>query len=95
MRLIGVGLYLIGLFGIMLNRQDIIKIIMSVELVLIGVTVNMVLTSVLLDDLVGQIFGIFILTVAAGESAIGLGILIAYFRIRGNVEMGKLNLIQG
>lgn len=95
MRLIGIGMYIIGMVGIMVNRRDIIKIIMSVELVLLGVTINMILTSVVLDDIVGEIFGIFILTVAAGESAIGLGILIAYFKIRGNIEMSKLNLLQG
>lgn len=95
MRVVGLIIYLIGVVSIVSSRQDIVKLIMSIELMLVGVTLNMVLTSILIDDVVGEVFGIFILTVAAGESAIGLGILISYFRIRGNVEMEHLNLVQG
>lgn len=83
----------IGVFGIMLNRRNIIIILMSIELMLVGVNMNFVLYSVYLDDVMGEVFGIFILTVAAGESAVGLGILITYYRVRGWISMESI--IQG
>lgn len=86
-------IWCIGVLGIIVNRRNIIIILMSIELMLVGVNMNLVLYSVYLDDIMGEVFGIFILTVAAGESAVGLGILIVYYRVRGWISMEKV--IQG
>jgi len=79
----------------MLNRRNIIIILMSIELMLLAVNLNFIIYSVFLDDLLGQIFALFVLTVAAAESAIGLAILVVYFRVRGSIAMGTINLMQG
>ena len=76
-------LFTLGIFGIFLNRKNVIIILMSIELILLAVNLNFVAFSAYLGDLVGQIFGMFILTVAAGEAAIGLAIVVVYFRNRG------------
>jgi len=89
------SIYIIGVVGIMWNRKNIIMILMSIELMLVGVNMSYVMYSVYMDDIVGEIFGIFILTVAAGESAVGLGILITYYRVRGWIGMESLNVMQG
>ncbi len=80
-------LFTLGVFGIFLNRKNVIVILMSVELMLLAVNINLVAFSTHLGDLVGQVFALFILTVAAAEAAIGLAILVVYFRIRGTIEV--------
>ena len=89
------SIYLIGILGIMLNRRNIIIILMSIELLLVGVNMNFIMYSIYLDDAIGEIFAIFILTVAASETAVGLGILITYYRIRGYIGMDAVNVLQG
>jgi NADH-quinone oxidoreductase subunit K len=80
-------LFFIGLFGIIFNRRNILIILMCIELVLLSLNLNFILFSVYLDDLYGQLFSFFILTIAAAESAIGLAIIIIYYRIRGNINI--------
>ena len=100
---IGLGQYLsvaavlftIGVFGIFLNRKNVIVILMSIELILLSVNINFVAFSSFLHDLVGQIFALFILTVAAAEAAIGLAILVVYFRNRGTIAVEDVNLMKG
>jgi NADH-quinone oxidoreductase subunit K len=88
-------LFTLGVFGIFLNRKNVIIILMSVELMLLAVNINLVAFSVFLQDLVGQIFAMFVLTVAAGEAAIGLAILVVYFRNRGTIAVDQINLMKG
>ena len=85
----------IGLFGILLNRRNVIIILMSVELILLSVNVNLIAFSTELGDLTGQIFALLILTVAAAEAAIGLAILVVFFRNRGNIEIEDMNSMKG
>ena len=99
---IGLGHYLVvaavlftlGIAGIFLNRKNVIIILMSVELMLLAVNLNLVAFSSFLDDLVGQIFAMFVLTVAA-EAAIGLAILVVYFRNRGSIAVEDINMMKG
>ena len=79
----------------MLNRKNIIIMLMSIELMLLAVNFNFIIFSVFLDDVVGQIFAFFILTIAAAESAIGLAILVIYYRVRGSVSIEYINLLKG
>ena len=88
-------LFTIGVFGIFLNRKNVIVILMSIELMLLAVNINLVAFSAHLNDLVGQVFAMFVLTVAAAESAIGLAILIVYFRNRGTIAVEDINLMKG
>ena len=88
-------LFTLGVFGIFLNRRNVIIILMSIELILLAVNINFVAFSSFLHDLVGQVFALFILTVAAAEAAIGLAILSVYFRNRGNIEVEDVNLMKG
>ena len=88
-------LFTIGVFGIFVNRKNIIVILMSVELILLAVNLNLVAFSAALQDLVGQVFAMFVLTVAAGESAIGLAILVIYFRGRGTIAVDDVNRMKG
>ncbi len=88
-------LFTIGICGIFLNRKNIITILMSVELILLSVNINFVAFSVMLGDLSGQIFAMFILTVAAAEAAIGLAILVIYFRNRGTIAVEDVNMMKG
>lgn len=88
-------LFTIGVCGIILNRKNIIVILMSVELILLSVNVNLVAFSSFLGDLTGQIFSLFILTVAAAEAAIGLAILVTYYRNRGTIAVEDVNLMKG
>ena len=88
-------LFTTGIFGIFLNRKNVIIILMSVELMLLAVNINLIAFSVFLNDLVGQIFAMFVLTVAAGEAAIGLAIIVVYFRNRGTIEVEDINLMKG
>lgn len=87
--------FTLGVFGIFLNRKNVIVILMSIELMLLAVNINMVAFSVHLGDLVGQIFTLFILTVAAAEAAIGLAIIVVYFRNRGSIAVEDINLMKG
>ncbi|QQP92126.1 NADH-quinone oxidoreductase subunit NuoK [Skermanella rosea] len=87
--------FTLGVFGIFLNRKNVIIILMSVELILLAVNINLVSFSVFLNDLVGQVFAMFILTVAAAEAAIGLAILVVYFRNRGTIAVDDINMMKG
>ena len=88
-------LFTLGIFGIFLNRKNVIIILMSVELMLLAVNINLVAFSVELGDLVGQVFAMFVLTVAAAEAAIGLAILVVYFRNRGSIAVEDINMMKG
>ena len=88
-------LFTLGIFGIFLNRKNVIIIMMSIELMLLAVNINFVAFSVMLNDLVGQVFAMFVLTVAAAESAIGLAILVVYFRNRGTIRVEDINMMKG
>ena len=88
-------LFTVGVLGIFLNRKNIIIILMSVELILLAVNINFVAFSTALGDLVGQVFALFVLTVAAAEAAIGLAILVVYFRNRGTIAVEDVNLMKG
>jgi NADH-quinone oxidoreductase subunit K len=92
---IGAIVFTIGIFGIFLNRKNVIVILMSIELMLLAVNINMIAFSVFLNDLMGQIFAMFILTVAAAEAAVGLAILVVYFRNRGTIGVEDINLMKG
>jgi len=88
-------LFTLGVCGIFLNRKNIITILMSIELILLAVNINFVAFSVKLGDITGQIFAMFILTVAAAEASIGLAILVIYFRNRGSIAVEDVNLMKG
>jgi len=88
-------LFTVGIFGIFLNRKNVIIILMSVELILLAVNINLVAFSSFLGDMVGQVFALLVLTVAAGEAAIGLAILVTYFRNRGSIAVEDINLRKG
>ena len=88
-------LFSIGVLGIFLNRKNIITILMSIELILLSVNINLVAFSVYNENIIGQIFALFILSVAAAESAIGLAILVIYFRNRGNISVENMNQMKG
>jgi NADH-quinone oxidoreductase subunit K len=88
-------LFTVGLFGIFINRKNVIIILMSIELMLLAVNINLVAFSAHLQDLVGQIFAMFVLTVAAAEAAIGLAILVVYFRNRGSIAVEDINMMKG
>src|SRR3984957_8744681 len=88
-------LLVLGIFGIFLNRKNVIIILMSIELILLAVNLNLVAFSAALGDLVGQVFAMFVLTVAAAEAAIGLAILVVYFRNRGSIAVEDINLMKG
>ncbi|HEY0832931.1 MAG TPA: NADH-quinone oxidoreductase subunit NuoK [Azospirillum sp.] len=88
-------LFTLGVFGIFLNRKNVIIIMMSIEMMLLAVNLNLIAFSVFLNDLVGQVFSMVILTVAAAEAAIGLAILVVYFRNRGSIRVEDINLMKG
>ena len=88
-------LFTIGVFGIFVNRKNIIVILMSVELMLLAVNINLVAFSVYLGNVVGQIFAMFVLTVAAAEAAVGLAILVTFFRNRGAISVDDANVMKG
>ena len=100
---VGLGHYLtvaalllvLGIFGIFLNRKNVIVILMSIELILLAVNINLVAFSAALNDLVGQVMAMFVLTVAAAETAIGLAIIVIYQRNRGSIEVEDVNLMKG
>lgn len=100
---IGIGHYLtvsallftIGVFGIFVNRKNVIIILMAIELILLSVNINLVAFSAFLQDLTGQVFALLVLTVAAGEAAIGLAILVTYFRNRNTIEVEDIKMMKG
>lgn len=93
--ILGAILFTIGVFGIFLNRKNVIVILMSIELLLLAVNINFVAFSAFLQDLVGQVFALLVLTVAAAEAAIGLAIVVTYFRNRGSIAVEDINLMKG
>ena len=88
-------LFTLGILGIFVNRKNVIIILMSIELMLLAINLNLVAFSAYLGDLAGQVFAMFVLTVAAAEAAIGLAILVVYFRNRGSIEVEDINLMRG
>ena len=92
---VGAILFVLGVLGIFLNRKNVIIILMAIELILLAVNINLVAFSSFLGDMVGQVFALFVLTVAAAEAAIGLAILVVYFRNRGTIAVEDVNLMKG
>jgi NADH-quinone oxidoreductase subunit K len=88
-------LFTLGVFGIFINRKNVIVILMSIELILLSVNINLVAFSSYLNDIVGQVFALFVLTVAAAEAAIGLAILVIFFRNRGSIAVEDINTMKG
>lgn len=88
-------LFTLGIFGIFLNRKNVIVILMSVELMLLAVNLNLVAFSAFLNDLTGQIFALFVLTVAAAEAAIGLAIVVVYYRNKGSIAVDDIHTMKG
>ncbi len=92
---VAAALFVVGIFGLFLNRKNIIILLMSLELILLSVNINFVAFSAYLGDLKGQIFTLFVLTVAAAEAAIGLAILVCFFRNRGTIDVEDVNVMKG
>jgi NADH-quinone oxidoreductase subunit K len=92
---VSAALFVLGVLGIFMNRKNIIIILMSIELILLSVNINFVAFSAFLHDIHGQIFAMFVLTVAAGEAAIGLAILVIYFRNRGTIAVDDADMMKG
>ena len=92
---VAAALFVIGIFGLFLNRKNIIILLMSIELMLLAVNINFVAFSAYLADISGQIFTLFVLTVAAAEAAIGLAILVCFFRNRGTIDVEDVNVMKG
>jgi len=88
-------LFTIGVFGIFVNRKNVIVILMSIELILLAVNINLVAFSVYLGNVVGQVFAMFVLTVAAAEAAVGLAILVTFFRNRGDIAVDDASMMKG
>jgi len=93
--IIATTVFTIGIWGIFLNRKNIILMLMSIELMLLAINLNYIIFSVYLDDIIGQVFSLFILTVAAAESAIGLAILTVLYNVRGTIAIEYINLMKG
>lgn len=93
--ILGFMLFILGVLGIVVNRKNIIVMLMSVELMLLSINFILIVGSILLDNLMGEIFALYILVVAAAESAIGLSILVAYYRIKGSISVKFINLLRG
>jgi NADH-quinone oxidoreductase subunit K len=92
---LGAIIFVIGIIGIFLNRKNVIIILMSIELILLSVNINLVSFSIYLQDLVGQIFTMFILTVAAAEAAVGLAIIVIYYKNKGTIEVDQISSLKG
>ena len=92
---IAIMLFVLGLLGIIFNRTNLILVLMSIEIILLAVSINLLIFSFLLNSVLGQIFSIFILTVAAAESAIGLSIMVAFYKIKVSISIRSLNLLKG
>ena len=93
--IVNTSLFAIGVLGLIQNRENILIILMSIELMLLAVNMNLVVFSVYLDDILGQVFALFVLTIAAAESAIGLAILVVYYRVRGTITTEYVQVIRG
>jgi len=93
--IVAAALFVIGVFGLFVNRKNVIIMLMSIELMLLAVNINLVAFSSHLGDLVGQVFTLFVLTVAAAEAAIGLAILVCFFRTRGTIDVEDVNVMKG
>jgi NADH-quinone oxidoreductase subunit K len=87
-------IFLFGILGLVLNRKNVLIILMSIELMLLATNMYFCSSSIFLDDLVGQIFALFVLTIAASESAVGLAIFVAYHRVNGNIFIEKINMLR-
>ncbi len=92
---VGAVLFVLGVFGIFLNRKNVIVILMAIELILLAVNINLVAFSTHLNDITGQVFALLVLTVAAAEAAIGLAILVVFFRNRGSIAVEDVNMMRG
>jgi NADH-quinone oxidoreductase subunit K len=92
---VGAMLFTLGVMGIFINRKNVIVILMSIELILLAVNIHLVAFSSFMNDIVGQVYALIVLTVAAAEAAIGLAILVAYFRNRGSIAVEDINLMKG
>ncbi len=92
---VGAILFVLGVLGIFINRKNVIVLLMAIELILLAVNINLVAFSAFLNDMVGQVFAMFVLTVAAAEAAIGLAILVIYFRNRGTIAVDDINQMRG
>jgi len=92
--ILSISLFLIGTFGMFLSRKHVIIILISLELILLSTNINFVIFSVFLDDIMGQIYALLVLTVAAAESALGLAILIVYYRLRGGISIDLISLLK-
>tara|TARA_B110000967_G_scaffold210072_1_gene270239 strand:- start:4473 stop:4781 length:309 start_codon:yes stop_codon:yes gene_type:complete len=88
-------LFTIGVIGLVLNRKNILIVLMSIELILLSINMNFIVFSIFIDDLFGQMFALFVLSIAAAESAIGLAILVSYYRVRGTVAVEKIQTMRG
>ena len=93
--ILGLIIFMIGIIGIFLNRKNVIIILMSIELILLAVNINLVSFSIYLQDLVGQIFTMFILTVAAAEAAVGLAIIVIYYKNKGSIHVEQISSLKG
>ena len=93
--LLAVIIFVIGVIGIFLNRKNVIIILMSIELILVAVNINLVSFSIYLQDLTGQVFAMFILTVAAAEAAVGLAIIVAYYKNKGSIHVEQISSLKG
>nr|YP_009734660.1 NADH dehydrogenase subunit 4L [Sphaerothecum destruens]QID02700.1 NADH dehydrogenase subunit 4L [Sphaerothecum destruens] len=93
--ILGLSVFVISIIGILLNRKNLIIMLMSLELMLLAINCNFLSFSVIIEDILGQVFSVFILTVAAAESAIGLSLMIVYFRITGNISILFIDLLKG
>jgi NADH-quinone oxidoreductase subunit K len=92
---VALGLFLIGLFGIFINRKNVLTVIICIELILLSINLNLLISAFYLDDILGEIFVVIILTVAAAESSIGLAILIIYYRLHGTIAIEFINSLKG
>jgi len=93
--IIPITIFLIGIFGIVLNRKNVLLVIICVELILLAINFTFLISSFYLDDVLGQIFAIFILVVAAAESSIGLAILVTFYRLKGTISINSINKLKG
>jgi len=92
--IVNIVVFLIGLIGLIINRRNILIILICIELALLGLNLNFILFSIYFDDIYGQLFSLFILTVAAAESALGLAIIIIYYRLRGSILIDQLPVLK-
>lgn len=88
-------LFLIGLLGIIFNRRSVLFVLLSIELMLLAINLNFIFYSIFLDDFIGQVFALYVLTVAAAESAVGLAILVIYYRVQNTLAINSINLLHG